>query len=176
MTNRKALAVGLIVVAVGWLAFVALYMYSGLSAGKLQDVSAFILGVGLFGLMPATVLIAGALVILIQNRAQDLLDRDARFQDRILEAVQTRGQCRFDVLARESGVSEERIGQAVQALVGLGLFTGYVNWPEKEITALEAAALTAEACPNCGGKTEPAGKGVAQCPYCGATTYLPEDQ
>ena len=100
------------------------------------------------------------------------LDRPTRQE--VLERVLTRGRCKFEVLANELGVSPQMIEEAIYDVVGLKLFTGYVNWPGREIIALEAEQISGDKCPNCGGAIELAGKGMARCPYCGAQTFLPQ--
>ena len=58
-------------------------------------------------------------------------------------------------------------------LVGLGLFTGYVDWRKGVLHSVEAAQLQGrQTCPNCGGELELAGKGLIRCPYCGAEIFL----
>lgn len=176
MDNRKLLGCGMLVVAGVWLLFASAYLYSGLASGKLQDLSAFILGLGLFGLMPAAVLSVGAVLIFARSRREATLQQQADLQTELLERVQTQGRCKFADLARDLQLSPQAVEDALYALVGLGLFTGYVNWPAKEIIAAEASEIPAGKCPNCGGEIELAGKGVARCAHCGTATYLPLGQ
>lgn len=173
MDNRKLLGCGLLAVAGVWLLFVAAYLGSGLTSGKLQDLSALLLGLGLFGLMPAVVLSVGAMLVFARAGQEARLQQQADLQTQLLERVQTQGRCKFSDLARDLQLSPQEVEGALYALVGLGLFTGYVNWPAKEIIAAEASAIPEGKCPNCGGQIELAGKGVARCAHCGTETYLP---
>lgn len=174
MDNRKLLGCGLFAVAGLWLLIVTAFLASGLASGKLQDASAFILGLGLFGLLPAAVLSLGGVLILARARQEAGLQRQADLQTELLERVQTQGRCKFSDLARDLRLTPQQVESALYDLVGLGLFTGYVNWPDKEIIAAEASQLPEGKCPNCGGQIELAGKGMAKCPYCGTETYLPQ--
>jgi hypothetical protein len=173
MDNRRQLGCGMLAVAGVWLLFVTAYLYSGLASGKLQDLSALILGLGLFGIMPAAVLSVGAVLVFARARGEARLQQQADLQTQLLERVQTQGRCKFADLARDLQLSPQEVEGALYALVGLGLFTGYVNWPAKEIIAAEASQLPAGKCPNCGGEIELAGRGVARCAHCGTETYLP---
>jgi len=53
-----------------------------------------------------------------------------------------------------------------------GLFTGYINWDEGVLYAVDAAVMRTTKCPNCGGVREVVGKGTVKCPYCGSELFL----
>jgi len=99
--------------------------------------------------------------------------RDVRLRENLLQRVMTRGRCQFDELAQELGVTPKGVEEALYDVVGMKLFTGYVNWPGREIIAMEAEQISGDKCPNCGGAIELAGKSMARCPYCGTQVFLP---
>jgi hypothetical protein len=76
--------------------------------------------------------------------------------------------------AVEMQVPREEIKNWVYRLVGLGVFSGYVNWDDGILFSKQASELRSlQSCAKCGGKLEMAGKGVIKCPYCGTEYFLP---
>ena len=97
-------------------------------------------------------------------------------QRRLLDMLMTRGQLSIVDVALELGRTREQIESDLYDLVGLGLFTGYVDWRKGVLHSVEAAQLEARTtCPNCGGELVLAGKGLIKCPYCGAEIFLGPD-
>jgi len=173
MQNLKAIGCALFVVGLGWLGIMTAFVLSGLSAGKVQDTSAAILGIGVFGGVPALILWVVAGVVFFRAKGEAGEMATIKLEEGILERVQTRGKCNLDDLARELDVRPSGIEAGIYSLVGQKLFTGYVNWRGREIISTEAEQLAGGKCPNCGGQIELAGKGMAKCPYCGTETFLP---
>lgn len=117
-------------------------------------------GVGLFILMRST-----------RETAEEASRVELR---RILDIVQSRGQIPVNDLAIELKSAPGEVQRRIHELVGLGLFSGYINWEEGVLYSSEAAGLRAlERCRHCGGELKLAGKGVITCPYCGTEYFLP---
>ena len=106
-----------------------------------------------------------------QAVAQD--ETEAKQQRRLLDMVTTRGQVSLSAAAIELQAPRERVKNWVYRLVGLGVFTGYINWDDGTLFSAEAAQLRdLTACKKCGGNVKLAGKGVVKCPYCGTEYFL----
>ena len=100
----------------------------------------------------------------ITARAQD--------QRQLLDMVKTRGQIAISDLVIELNSSRDVVQQNLHQLVGMGLFSGYVNWDEGMLYSRQATELHALTnCQHCNGELELAGKGVIRCPFCG-TEYF----
>ena len=94
-------------------------------------------------------------------------------QRELLNLVKTRGQIAISDLVIEMQSNRDEVQAMLHQLVGMGLFSGYVNWDEGMLYSQQASELRQlERCQNCNGELALAGKGVVRCPYCGAEYFL----
>lgn len=166
--------IGVILLAVGALIFfgcaaVSVASTMGAEGGSMGGV---ILGivVSLFVALPFE---AAGVYMLVRSRSQAAQQTDAVRQRKILDMVKTRGQIDISDLVIELNSTTQQVRDDVYKLVGMGLFTGYVNWDKGLLYSKEASQLRGNnTCPNCGGQLSLGGKGVITCPYCGAEIFL----
>lgn len=165
---------GLLLIAAGLIlgAILGIWLASGMREGSLRG-SGAVFGL-LFGfLVLVGPLLAGGIYFFSRGRAEERINARAREQRRLLDMVTTRGQLSIIDVSQELGLSRQQIESDLYDLVGLGLFTGFVDWRRGILRSIEAAQLEgAQTCPNCGGTLELAGKGLIKCPYCGAEIFL----
>ena len=64
-----------------------------------------------------------------------------RLQRKLLDTVKTQGEIPIPDLAIELGVSRNQTREMLYQLVGLELFSGYVNWDEGVLYSQEASQL-----------------------------------
>lgn len=94
-------------------------------------------------------------------------------QRELLSIVKSRGQVDIRDLAIEMQASKDDVQGMVHDLVGMGLFSGYINWDEGVLYSSQASQLRELTnCKHCGGQLELAGKGVIRCPFCGTEYFL----
>ena len=172
MSQTKMLGCGLIGAGVLWLLAWTGYFLAGVGAGK-TDMPAAILGIILFGGIVAAILAVGGVVVLAKAGRETAELADVRFEQRVLDIVDTRGSARIPEIAAELQCPPEQIKDAIYDLVGKRLFTGYVNWKAQRVYSVAAANMPTDKCPNCGGTLELGGKDVVVCPYCGTEIFLP---
>lgn len=114
----------------------------------------------------------GAFLLLRGRQEAVVADRAAK-QRQLIGIVKTRGQVDVAELALELGVTRDEAHDLIHDLVGMGLYTGYINWDEGTLYSRQASELRSLSnCYNCNGKLELAGKGVIRCPYCGTEYFL----
>jgi hypothetical protein len=168
MKNGKT--VGIVLVVVGVLIFLGGAAVSITSTGG--NVGGAVLGVVL-SLFIAVPVVAGGIFLMVQGRAEADRQVDARRRRKILDMVKTRGQVDLSDLIIELDSSTEQIRDDIYKLVGMGVFSGYVNWDKGQLYSVEASQLRAgSSCPNCGGELALGGKGVITCQYCGSDIFL----
>lgn len=148
------------------------WLVSGTNDNKIDTPAAifgFILGFGVV-VLP----LAGFGVFLLYkgiDEASQQVEIDR--QRKLMDTLDTQGQISISDLVFELDSSRDQVEGALRALVGRGLFTGYVDWKSGMLYSVEASQLEGRhTCPNCGGELELAGKGVIGCPYCGADIFL----
>ncbi|MFN2140214.1 MAG: PCI domain-containing protein [Candidatus Promineifilaceae bacterium] len=94
-------------------------------------------------------------------------------QRELLDIIKSRGQIDIGDAAIELQVSKDEVQDMLHQLVGMGLYTGYINWDEGVLYSKEASQIRElTKCYHCGGEVKFAGKGVLRCPYCGTEYFL----
>ena len=169
MNTSRLLGIVLLVVGVvvGGIAAMWLFTNEGLSQ------PARILGLGLALLVIVAPLVGAGLYLLLTGSAEAKRAQKAAQQRKLLNIVKSRGQVRVDDLALEMQLPREKIKETLHALVGLGVFSGYINWDKGVIYSQEASQLRElKQCPNCGGEITLQGKGIATCRFCGTEFFL----
>ncbi|HEY63888.1 MAG TPA: hypothetical protein G4O02_04900 [Caldilineae bacterium] len=155
--------------------FLCLAAGAFLASGVLTDrltISAALLGVVM--ILPVVLILVGVgSYVAIRGRQEAREFAEVEKEKQVLNMVLTQGQVRISDIALEMNVSRDQVEAWVRDLVGKGLFSGAVNWKDGILYSREASQLRADQrCPNCGGQLELVGKGVIECPYCGAQVFL----
>ncbi len=156
-------------VAVIVLGLAVLGLFAG--AAGLQA-AGFGIGVILLGIISLPLLAAG--IFLLAKAGQESKEEDVVVkQRRILDMVTARGQVRISEIVFELKSTREQVQNWVYNLVGLGLFSGYINWDDGMLYSAQASQLRdLTVCKKCGGQVSLAGKGVIKCQYCGTEYFL----
>lgn len=116
---------------------------------------------------------AGGVIALTRGRKEVAEQETASQQRKILDMVKTRGQVHVSDVIVELQSDMPSVQNMIYRLVGMGVFSGYINWDEGVLYSAEASSLRElENCRNCGGELSLAGKGVIKCPYCGTEYFL----
>ena len=157
-------AVVLALVGIGWLVV-------SMGGGGLGTGGA-VLGVLLLA-VPVLVLGGAGVFLLTRGKQEAVADSERVELRRILDMVESRGQIPVTDLVLELKSTREKVQQEIHALVGMGVFSGYINWDDGVLYSAQASSLrTLDRCKKCGGELKLAGKGVVKCPYCGTEYFL----
>ena len=136
------------------------------------DLPAAILGMAIAVIVALP--LAGIGVFMIVRGGQEAkTDVVAQKQRRLLDMVSTRGELPIADAAVELQVPRDELKNWIYRLVGLGVFSGYINWDDGILFSAQASQLRdLTRCKKCGGEVKLAGKGVVKCPYCGTEYFL----
>jgi hypothetical protein len=169
MNTNRLIGIILLVVGLGIGLIAVAWLFTN---DDLTD-SARILGLGLALLVLVAPLAGGGIYLLFSGGQEAARAQVAARQRQLLNIVQSRGQVAISDLAVEMQLARDDIRDTVHALVGLGVFSGYINWDEGVLYSAQASQLRElEACRNCGGEITLSGKGVATCRFCGTEYFL----
>jgi len=169
MNLNRLVGVILIVLglAVGVIAAAWLFTNEGLEG------PARILGLGIALVVLVAPLVGAGIYMAAFGGQQAREQQEASRQRKLLNIVQTRGQVKMDDLVLEMQLPREEVKNMIYSLVGLGVFSGYVNWDKAVLYSSDASHLRElKQCPNCGGEITLSGKGVAKCRFCNTEFFL----
>jgi hypothetical protein len=169
MNSNRLVGIILIVVGliVGGVAGAWLFTNEGLQG------PARILGLGVVLLVLVAPLVGGGIYLTTMGGEEASQQVDAAQQRKLLNIVQSRGSVPINEVVLELQLPQERVKDMIYSLVGLGVFSGYINWDKGVLYSSEASKLRdLKQCPNCGGEITLSGKGVANCRFCGTEFFL----
>jgi hypothetical protein len=136
------------------------------------DLPAAILGM-VIAVIVALPLAGIGVFMMVRGGQEAKTDVVAQKQRRLLDMVTTRGELPMADAAVELQVPRAELKNWIYRLVGLGVFTGYINWDDGILFSAQASQLRdLTRCKKCGGEVKLAGKGVVKCPYCGTEYFL----
>lgn len=168
----RTVGIVLIVVSVGICLIGGALLGSGLAQGNLAT-SGAILGFGLLMVVLVGPLAAAGIFTILRGRKEAEETSEADMQRKILDMVKTRGKVNVSDVIIELQSDLPTVQNMIYELVGMGVFSGYVNWDEGTLYSAEASELQdLQQCRNCGAGLSLAGKGIVKCPYCGTEYFI----
>jgi hypothetical protein len=118
-------------------------------------------------------LIAGGVFMVRQGSREEEESAEAAQLRKILDMVKSQGQVPISDVVIELQSETDTVKDMLHRLVGMGVFSGYINWEKGVLYSADAAGLRElRQCKNCGGDIRLTGKGVASCPWCGTEYFL----
>ncbi len=165
--------IGIILIGMGILGclLVAAMVGGGYVSGSVETAGGVVFGLALAVVLAAPFVAVGAFM-LIRGQKEAAEMAVVERQKKLLGMVRAQGRVNVANAALELKSNREQVKSDVYDLVNKGLFTGYINWTDGDLISADAAMLSTNKCPKCGGEVELAGKGVVKCPYCGTEIFL----
>jgi len=171
MTGNRLIGIVLIVFGLGIALIAGIWLAGQVNSAALTSGGAA-LGAGLV-FIPVALLTGFGIYLYVQGGVQAQQDSTMQKQRRLLDIIKSRGQVSVSEVALEMSTNVDTIRDLVHQLVGLQVFSGYVNWRDGTLYSAEAANLRdLTQCRNCGGEIALAGKGVVACRFCGTEYFL----
>jgi len=172
MNQGRLIGIILIVVAFGIAAIVGSFIAAQTSTNELGLGGATILAGIAF--IPISMLAGFGIFLYVKGKLEAEQQSVMRKQRELLDIVRTQGQVEIRNVALEMNVDLDTVKQMVHQLVGLQVFSGYVNWDDGILYSSEASKLRdLKQCEKCGAPIQLVGKGVVACKACGTEYFLP---
>lgn len=165
--------IGVILMLIGFGIAIIVGFWLAVQAGNDEvEVGGAVLGAGLAFIVIAPLMGFG--IYLYVTGGQEAEEESAMEKQRqLLDILRSRGQVTVEDMALEMGSKVDQIQDIVHQLVGLQVFSGYVNWDDGILYSSEASHLRElENCKKCGAPIELVGKGLVACKYCGTEYFL----
>jgi hypothetical protein len=170
MNSGRLTGVILSVVGFGVAIIAGLFLAAQVSAG--MSPGAAVVGAGL-AFIPVALLVGFGLYMYVKGGHEAEQESVMQKQRQLLDILKSRGQVRIHDMALEMGVNVDTVKAMVYELVGLQVFSGYVNWDKGVLYSSDATKLRElKQCENCGAPIELVGKGVVACKFCGTEYFL----
>jgi len=171
VNSSKLIGMGLVIVGLGIALIVGLWL-AGQVSSELLDSGGALIGAGL-AFIPVALIVGGGIYLFNQGGHEQKRTSEMQRQRQVLDIVKSRGQVTVSDLALEMGMNATEVKSIVHQLVGLQVFSGYINWDEGTLFSADASQLRAlDKCKNCGGELRLSGKGVVTCRFCGTEYFL----
>ncbi len=166
--------IGIILMVIGFGIAIISGLFLAVQAGSEEGLSggAVVVGGGL-AFIPIALFIGFGIYMYVKGGQEADEESVMEKQRQLLDIVRSRGQVDINTLAIEMKTNVDAVKDMVHQLVGLQVFSGYINWKEGTLYSSEASNLRElDKCKNCGGEIQLAGKGVVVCPFCGTEYFL----
>jgi len=171
MNNSRLVGIILSVAGLGVAVIAGLWLASQLASGALSSGGALI-GAGI-AFVPVALLVGFGVYLYQRGGEEAQVESTMQKQRQLMDILRSRGQVSVNDMALEMQVSVDAVKDMVHQLVGLQVFSGYVNWNDGTLYSAEASSLRElKQCKNCGGEITLAGKGVVVCRFCGTEYFL----
>lgn len=170
MNSSRLTGIVLSVIGLGIAIIAGLWLATQTASGI--EMGGVILGAGL-AFIPVALLLGFGVYLFLRGGSEEKDQNVMQKQRQLLDILKSRGQVSVNDMALELGLSVDNVKNIVHQLVGLQVFSGYVNWQNGTLYSSDASKLRElTKCENCGGDIQLVGKGIVVCKFCGTEYFL----
>lgn len=171
MNQGRLIGIILIAVAFGIAVVTSLFIAAQTSSDELEAGGAALLAAIAF--VPIALLAGFGIYMYVLGGKEAEEESIMRQQRQLLDIVRSRGQVEIRDIALELNASVDTINEMVHQLVGLQIFSGFINWDDGILYSSDAKKLRdLKECEKCGAPIQLVGKGVVACQACGTEYFL----
>lgn len=171
MNSSRLIGIILSIVGLGIALIGGIWLATTVSSGE-NDAGGAVLGAGVL-FIPVALLVGFGIYLFVRGGTEAQEESVMQKQRQLLDILKSRGQVSVNDMALEMHASVDTIKDLVYQLVGLQVFSGYINWDQGILYSQEASQLRQlDKCKNCGGEISLVGKGIVRCKYCGTEYFL----
>jgi hypothetical protein len=163
----------LLIVAAVVICLVGIVVLAASLANSTVNIGGASFGFALLMIVVVAPLAGFGVITLTRSRTEATQSAEADAMRKVLDMVKTRGKVNMSDVVIELKSDLPTVQSQLYRLVGMGIFSGYINWDEGVLYSEEASNLHGMTqCKHCGGSLTLAGKGVIKCPFCGTEYFL----
>lgn len=171
MNTGRLIGIILIVIGLGIALIAGLFIAVQVSSEQMTSTGAVVTAGVAF--IPIAIFVGFGIFMYVRGGAEAAEESVMQRQRQLLDIVKSRGQVSVSDLALEMKVNTDLVKELVHQLVGLQVFSGYINWNKGVLYSAEASKLrNLKQCENCGGEIQLTGKGIVICKFCGTEYFL----
>ena len=171
MNQGRLIGIILIVIGLGIAAIVGLFLAAQVAEDELS-MGGVLVGAGI-AFIPISLLAGFGIFMFVKGGQEAKHQVIIRQQRQLMDILSSRGQVEVHDMALEMNVNVDSVKSMVHQLVGLQVFSGYINWDDGVLFSSEASKLRdLKECEKCGAPIELVGKGVVACKACGTEYFL----
>lgn len=171
MNAGRVIAIGAMVIGFALAAIASFFFATQVQSGALNT-EGLLVGAFIAFVIIASIVLFG-IYLYVQSEADSEPESQMAKQRRLLDWLHEQDTLSLQQIYLELDIDNDELKEMLDELVGLGAFSGYLNWQEETLHAMSASELrNLHQCKQCENFIHVQGKGVT-CQTCGTQYMLP---
>jgi len=171
MNAGRMIAIGAMVIGFALAAIASFFFATQVQSGALNT-EGLLVGAFIAFVVIASIVIFG-IYLYVQSEADGEPESQMAKQRRLLDWLHDQGTLSLQQIYLELDIDKDDLTEMLDELVGLGAYSGYLNWEDETLHSVSASELrNLHQCKQCNNFISVQGKGVI-CQTCGTHYMLP---